>query len=118
MNQEENKRVSYSKSYSCDTIDVIDIDGMRYITFEDNIYDLDKYSEEMKKFICEIMGGNIPLLKEIDNNFSSFSFSSRDGLISASPFCNSFFAPQRSFLRFLWLMDSGNGGIFFTINAS
>ena len=40
LNQEENKTVSYSKSYSCDTIDVIDIDGMRYITFEDNIYDL------------------------------------------------------------------------------
>ena len=40
LNQEEHKRVSYSKSYSCDTIDVIDIDGMRYITFEDDIYDL------------------------------------------------------------------------------
>tara|TARA_B100001093_G_C26160938_1_gene731549 strand:- start:192 stop:500 length:309 start_codon:yes stop_codon:yes gene_type:complete len=40
LNQEENKTVSYSKSYSCDSIDVIDIDGMRYITFEDNIYDL------------------------------------------------------------------------------
>ena len=40
LNQEENKTVSYSKSYSCDTIDVIDIDGMRYITLEDDIYDL------------------------------------------------------------------------------
>ena len=40
LNQEEKKTVSYSKSYSCDTIDVIDIDGMRYITFEDDIYDL------------------------------------------------------------------------------
>lgn len=40
LNQEEKKTVSYSKSYSCDTIDVIDIDGMRYITFDDDIYDL------------------------------------------------------------------------------
>ena len=40
LNQEEKKTVSYSKSYSCDNIDVIDIDGMRYITFEDDIYDL------------------------------------------------------------------------------
>ena len=40
--------------------------------YEDNIYDLDKYSEEMKKFICEIMGGNIPLLKEIDNHIYGY----------------------------------------------
>ena len=40
LNQDKDKNVSYSKSYSCDTIDVIDIDGMRYITFDDDIYDL------------------------------------------------------------------------------